>query len=126
MDEWEHRQAVFKMMNQYNVPISKWLELKFALIGKFVAFTCYVTGFFIPTYFAGRLESGNTCEYYRMVDLFEKIGITEHSMLLNEMGDKEKEHEIYLAKLIANHWMLPFFQKLFKWGPDNSFKCDNE
>lgn len=124
IDEWDHRKAVLTIMQQYNVSKSKWLEIKFGIIGKLVAFSCYVTGFFIPTYFAARLESGNTCEYFRMMDLFDELNIKEHHAILNEMGNKEKEHEIYLGELIADHWLLPIFQKIFKWGPNRSYKCD--
>ena len=74
----------------------------------------------MPFYFAGRLESGNVCEYFRMKHFFNSLGITKYDQVLYEMGIKEKEHEIYFLSRIKNKKMLPFFQKLFSWGNNSS------
>ena len=70
----------------------------------------------MPFYFAGRLESGNVCEYFRMKQYFNSLGITEHDVILYEMGIKEKEHEVYFLEQIKTNKLLPYFEKLFKWG----------
>ena len=121
-DEWNHRREVLKLMQQYDVPVSKAYELRFHIIGKIISASCYVIGWFMPFYFAGRLESGNVCEYFRMKQFFNQLGITEHDALLYEMGMKEKEHEIYFLGKIKNNKLLPFFEKLFAWGGGQSFK----
>src|SRR6201999_4079723 len=54
LDEWGHREQVLKIMQQYNVPISKWYEIRFHVIGKIISGSCYVIGWFMPFYFAGR------------------------------------------------------------------------
>jgi len=77
-------------MNQYEIEVSKWYELKFHIIGRFISFSCHVIGWFMPYYFAGRLESGNVCEYFRMIHYFHEIGIKDHDKVLFEMGIKEK------------------------------------
>ena len=120
-DEWEHRNEVLQIMKEYKVDVSKWMELKYTIIGKFISWSCHVIGYFLPIYFAGRLESGNVNEYFIMKDWFNELGIYKHDDLLVEMGIKEKEHEIYFAQLIANHWMLPYFERVFGWGPDLSY-----
>ncbi len=121
IDEWNHREEVLKMMKQYNVPISKFYEFRFHVIGKIISGSCYVIGWFMPFYFAGRLESGNVCEYFRMKQYFNSLNITEHDKLLYEMGIKEKEHEEYFLAQIKDSKMLPFFEKLFSWGGNSSF-----
>lgn len=121
LDEWSHREEVLKIMNQYEIPISKWFEIRFYIIGKIISFSCYLIGWFMPYYFAGRLESGNVCEYFRMMKYFHEIGIIEHNEVLFEMGIKEKEHEIYFLDRIKNKKLLPFFEKIFGWGNSNSF-----
>lgn len=121
MDEWHHRAEVLKIMQQYDIPVSKWQELRFYVIGKLISFSCYIIGWFMPYYFAGRLESGNVCEYFKMMKYFHSIGITEHNNILFEMGIKEKEHEIYFLDKIKNKKLLPFFEKIFGWGIKNSF-----
>ena len=121
IDEWNHRAEVLKIMQQYNIPVSTWYEIKFYVIGKIISFSCYIIGWFMPYYFAGRLESGNVCEYFRMMQYFHEIGITTHNTILFEMGIKEKEHEIYFLSSIKNKKLLPFFEKIFAWGNHKSF-----
>ncbi len=121
IDEWNHRDEVLKLMNQYNVPISNYYEFKFHLIGKLISASCFVIGWFMPFYFAGRLESGNVCEYFRMKQYFNSLGIKEHDVILYEMGIKEKEHEVYFLEQIKTSKALPIFEKLFAWGLLKSF-----
>ncbi len=116
IDEWNHRTEVLKIMQKYDIPVSKFNELKFHIIGKVISGSCHVIGWFMPFYFAGSLESGNVCEYFRMMHYFHEIGISEHDEVLYEMGIKEKEHEVYFLSKIENHKLLPFFEKLFSWG----------
>jgi rubrerythrin len=121
LDEWGHREEVLKIMKQYDVPVSKYYEFKFYLIGKVIWWACYVIGWFMPFYFAGRLESGNVCEYFRMKQFFNSLGIKEHDHILYEMGIKEKEHEVYFLEKIRNRKMTGFFEKIFSWGNKKSF-----
>jgi len=116
IDEWNHRAEVLKMMNQYNVPVSQWYEVKNYFIGKVISTGCYLIGWFMPFYFAGSLESGNVCEYIRMKRLFNALDITEHDEVLYEMSLREKEHEVYFYEKIKDNKLLPFFEKLFAWG----------
>ncbi len=120
-DEWFHRKEVLAIMKQYSIPISKYYEIRFHVIGKIISGSCYVIGWFMPFYFAGRLESGNVCEYFRMKQYFNSIGIKEHDKLLYEMGIKEKEHEVYFLEQIKTNKLLPFFEWLFSWGGKSSF-----
>ena len=119
-DEWNHRREVLAIMQTYEIPVSKYYEVKFHLIGKFISACCYVIGWFMPFYFAGRLESGNVCEYFRMMHYFEELEITDHHAMLYEMAIKEKEHEMYFLGKLQSHRLLPFFEKVFAWGKNRS------
>lgn len=121
IDEWNHRKEVLEIMNHYGIPVSKFYEFRFHVIGKVISGACYVIGWFMPYYFAGRLESGNVCEYFRMMQYFHELNILEHNTILYEMGMKEKEHEIYFLSKIKNKRMLPIFEKIFAWGSAKSF-----
>jgi hypothetical protein len=103
-------------MNYYGIAPSEWYEVKFAIIWKFISASCYVIGWFMPFFFAGKLESGNVCEYFRAKQLFNAIGIHQWDQELYDMGIKEKEHEIYFLNKIKNSKVLPYFEKLFSWG----------
>jgi hypothetical protein len=78
----------------------------------------------MPFYFAGRLESGNVCEYFRMKHYFNSLGIKKHDVVLYEMGMKEKEHEVYFLEQIKDSKLLPFFEKLFFWGKSSFNNID--
>jgi hypothetical protein len=65
-DEWEHRKNVLIIMQQYRIPISRYYEFKYHLIGRIIGYSCYVIGRFMPYFFAGKLEA-NVCEYFVMI-----------------------------------------------------------
>lgn len=115
-DEWNHREHVRVLMRRYGVPVSRFYEFKFLVIGKLIGTSCHVIGRFMPFFFAGRLESGNVCEYFVMMHHFHSLGIREHDPVLYEMGLKEKEHEIYFLDQVRSSRWLPFFEWLFSWG----------
>jgi hypothetical protein len=94
IDEWNHREEVLEIMHLYGISVSRWYEIKFYCIGKLISASCHVIGWFMPFFFAGKLESGNVCEYFRMKRFFNELGISEHDEILYEMGIKEKEHEV--------------------------------
>jgi len=119
-DEWEHRENVLSIMKEYVIPVSKYYEFKYAVIGRLISFSCYFIGRFMPYFFAGKLESGNVCEYFKMMKGFHSIGITEHDEVLHEMGIKEKEHEVFFLEMIKDESWMPIFEKVFKWGEKNS------
>ena len=120
MDEWNHRQEVLNIMKEYDIPVSKYYEIRFHIIGKIISFSCYIIGWFMPFYFAGSLESGNVCEYFRMKQFFNNLHITKHDITLYEMGIREKEHEVYFLSKIKNNKLLPFFEKIFNRGNKKS------
>lgn len=119
-DEWQHRAEVLRIMQEYEVRVSAYYEIKYYLIGKIICYSCYVIGWFMPMYFAGRLESGNVSEYFNMKELFNQLNITRHDAILIEMGMKEKEHEVFFLSKIRSHKWLPLFEKVFSWGNNKS------
>lgn len=57
-----------------------------------------------------------------MMRYLKEIEITDHDAVLYEMGMKEKEHEVYFQKCLANNRLLPLFQKNFGWGQQKQFQ----
>ncbi len=124
-DEWDHRRNILAIMRQYDVPVSRYYEIKFLLIGRVIGASCYVIGRFMPYFFAGKLESGNVCEYFVMIHHFHALGITEHDRVLYEMGLKEKEHEVHFLNVIKDAARLPLFERVFAWGAKASLNDVN-
>jgi hypothetical protein len=119
-DEWDHRREVLAIMNEHGIPISRWLEWKYWWIGRVIGLSCHVIGRFMPYFFAGKLESGNVCEYFVMLKQFRSLGITRHDEILYEMGVREKEHEIHFLEMIKDAPWLRYFEKVFSWGVEES------
>ena len=119
-DEWNHRREVLAIMQHYSIAPSRGYEFRFAVIGKIISASCYVIGWFMPFFFAGKLESGNVCEYFRAKQYFNSLGIHQFDQVLYDMGMKEKEHEVYFLNKIKNSKVLPFFERLFSWGRNKS------
>jgi hypothetical protein len=119
-DEWDHRREVLKIMQRWNVPTSRRYEAKYWLIGKVIGLSCHVIGRFMPYFFAGKLESGNVCEYFIMLRQFRELGINDHDVALYEMGVREKEHEVYFQDVIKDERWLPLFEKVFNWGAETT------
>ncbi len=121
LDEWHHREVVLSIMQQYGIQPSRYNEIKYHIIGRILSASCYVIGWFMPYFFAGRLESGNVCEYFVAMRYFNDLGITAHDKDLYEMGIKEKEHEVYFQKSLENNRLLPLFERVFGWGSRHSY-----
>lgn len=119
-DEWNHRANVLAIMQRYDIPVSRWHEFKYAIVGRAIGLSCHFIGRFMPYFFAGKLESGNVCEYFVMLRHFHDLGIRDHDEVLYEMGLKEKEHEDYFLSLIRDARWLPLFEKVFSWGRNAS------
>lgn len=119
-DEWNHRRNLRVILDRYEIPVSRAFEIRFYCIGRIIALSCHVIGWFMPYFFAGKLESGNVCEYFVMLRHFHSLGIHDHDDVLYEMGIKEKEHEVYFLEKIRHSRLLPWFERVFHWGPGST------
>lgn len=115
-EEWEHRAGVYKWLNELDAEPKKFREAVFWTIGRSLGILCYVSGWFFPMYFAGRLESRNTQEYDDAAAFAKELGMQECVSEMLEMSAKELEHEEYFRKVVANHRLLPITRKFFKWS----------
>jgi hypothetical protein len=122
-EERHHRSCVCAIMDDIGVSPSSWYEWKYSMIGKIICVSCYLIGWFMPMYFAGRLESGNVNEYIEMKALLNAAGITRHDAIVDEMTWVEKDHEVFFLEHVTGHWMLPLFQVVFRWGPGHSYNA---
>jgi hypothetical protein len=111
---------VMGIMKKYAVPESLYYEFKYKVIGKMISLRCRVIGRFMSFYFAGRLESENVCQYFRIMQCFHSLGVHNHDRILYDLGMKEKEHEVYFLNNIKNNKLLPLFERIFSWGKNKS------
>ncbi len=116
-EEWVHREHVGLMLESLKAAPVKTRELKMWIIGRSVGIGCHLIGWFLPMYFAGRLESGNADEYRSAALHASHLGLKEFEAELLVMAQVEREHEMYFLSVVADHPRLPFMQAIFKWGP---------
>jgi demethoxyubiquinone hydroxylase (CLK1/Coq7/Cat5 family) len=128
-DEWAHRENLKRLLFKIDQTPSLWYELKFAIIGKLIGASCHFIGWFIPMYFAGRLESKNVNEYVVMGELANQYGLFDEVECIKEMALVEKQHELFFLEKAATSRAIFIFEKLFKWGPSfsfNNYSIENE
>ena len=115
-EEWTHRATNLKWLDYLDTKPRKIREAIFWTIGRTLGVTCFVSGWFMPMYFAGRLESQNSVEYEDAAAYAKELGMDECVSDLLEMASVEVEHEIFFRTVIAGHRVLPFMKRLFGWS----------
>ncbi len=80
---------------------SKFLEIKLWIIGRSIGFACHLIGWFLPMYFAGKLETNNVCEYEKAAGWARELGLEDFLPDLHEMAAVEVEHEKYFFEAIG-------------------------
>jgi demethoxyubiquinone hydroxylase (CLK1/Coq7/Cat5 family) len=115
-EEWAHRANVEKWLAELDAKPKKLREAVFWTIGRTLGTSCYVSGWFFPMYFAGRLESGNVKEYEDAAAFAKELEMRECFEELMEMAEKEAEHEVFFRNVVAKHKLLPVMRAIFRWS----------
>lgn len=117
-EEWIHREGVGRMLAHLGARPLKRLEVRLAIVGRVIGLGCHVIGWFLPMYFAGRLEHGNVDEYVHAAFHADALGLGEFAAELRGMAEVEHEHERFFLSCIAGHRLLPMMRAIFNWGLD--------
>jgi rubrerythrin len=115
-EEWAHRANVGRWLETLGAKPRKLREAVFWTIGRTLGLTCYVSGWFLPMYFAGRLESQNVREYVEAAEFAGELGMKECFEEMMEMSRVEAEHEIFFRHVVTEHRLLPITKAFFKWS----------
>jgi len=115
-EEWEHRANVRKWLEHLDAKPNALREKIFWTIGRTLGLTCYISGWFFPMYFAGRLESQNVQEYVDAAEFAKELEMPECFDDMMEMSRIEGEHEDYFRSVVKNHRLLPITKTLFRWS----------
>ncbi|MEQ8764091.1 MAG: hypothetical protein RL885_09195 [Planctomycetota bacterium] len=111
-EELVHREDLEQMLTELGEAPSPWLELKAKLIGYPLGFLCHLSGWLLPMYGAGRLESRNVREYETAARHAWDAGRTEWVECLLVMAEVEWDHERYFREKVASH---PLGRRLRLW-----------
>ena len=99
-EEWVHRRKVGEMLAELGKGPVRARELIFGVIGRILRFLCPLSGWYLPMYFAGRLETMNVDEYETAARDAAAEGLVEMQQELERMALVEKEHEAYFLGVI--------------------------
>ncbi|HEX3102677.1 MAG TPA: demethoxyubiquinone hydroxylase family protein [Pyrinomonadaceae bacterium] len=115
-EEWVHRAANLKWLEHLGAKPRKIREAIFWTIGRSLGISCFVSGWFMPMYFAGRLESQNSVEYEDAAAFAKELGMDECVADLLEMARVEVEHEVFFHNVVSGHRLLPIMKRVFRWS----------
>jgi rubrerythrin len=116
IEEWRHRENVRRWLSELNAEPRKSREIVFETIGKSLGVLCYVSGWFLPMYFAGRLESQNVQEYVDAAEFANELGMQSCFEEMMEMSRVEGEHEEFFRQTVSHHRLLPVTKMFFRWS----------
>ncbi len=115
-EEWQHRACVLGWLEKLDAKPRKIREAAFWTIGRILGIGCYVSGWFYPMYFAGRLESQNVQEYVDAANYAKELGMDDCVTDLLKMSAVEQKHEDFFKSVVQNHFLLPVTKTFFRWG----------
>lgn len=104
-EEWHHRQLVGEILAAIGSAPDARRELRAAVIGHTLGALCHVSGWLLPMWGAGRLESRNIQEYEHAARFAAGCGLSLHVDCLLTMAEVEWEHEFYFRKKVERHWL---------------------
>ncbi|PYS34333.1 MAG: hypothetical protein DMF75_06750 [Acidobacteria bacterium] len=102
-DEWRHRRLVGEMLARLDAKPSRRREIRAAIIGRTLGLLCHLTGWLLPMYGAGKLESRNVKEYETAARYARDCRYFKLIDCLLEMAEVEWDHELYFRSRVLSH-----------------------
>ncbi len=100
-DEWVHRRKVGALLEILEARPLAMREARASAVGHTLSLLCGFTGWFLPMFLAGKLETKNVCEYEKAAGWAAELGLTDFVPGLMEMAAVEVEHEKYFFEAIG-------------------------
>jgi demethoxyubiquinone hydroxylase (CLK1/Coq7/Cat5 family) len=115
--EWHHRHVVAGLLSDLGARPARRRELLMLAIGRTFGPLCHVAGWFLPMYFAGRLEAMNVGQYATAAEHATAAGLDHLVPVLAEMTAEEARHEAWFGDRVRGHRLLPVARVLGRWSP---------
>ena len=115
-EEWDHRRRVGEWLEKLGAKPRSVREKVFWTIGRSLGLICFISPWFMPMYFAGRLESQNSTEYEDAATFAKELEMPQCVEDLLDMARVEVEHEVFFRNVVTGHRLLPFMKRIFRWG----------
>lgn len=115
-EEWAHRKKAGEWLSYLGAKPLLYKEAIFWAIGSIAGPLCYVTGHFMPMYFAGWLENGNVKEYEDAASFARELGMSDCEADMLDMACAEAKHEAFFHDTVSKHRLLPVMRSVFRWS----------
>jgi rubrerythrin len=102
-EEWHHRNLVGEMLKTLGAEPNRVREIRASIVGRVLGVLCHISGWLVPMYGAGKLESKNIVEYETAARYARACGHTEFVDCLLTMAEVEWEHEHYFRLQVLQH-----------------------
>lgn len=112
LEEWQHREAVARMLAILGEAPSPIRESVFTAIGKTLRFLCPWSGWTLPMLCAGVIETINVGQYVRMAGDAAESGLKQMATELEAMAEVERRHEAFFFTALAAGRLWPVFRLL--------------
>ena len=104
-EEWHHRQLIGEMLLSLNSRPNAFREVRATILGRVLSLLCHLSGWLVPMYGAGKLESRNIREYETAARYARNCGRDDLVDCLLTMAEVEWEHEHYFrARVLGHRW----------------------
>ncbi len=102
-EEWHHRRLVGGILESLGAKPLRRREIRAAVVGRVLGMLCHVSGWLVPMYGAGKLESRNIREYEDAARFARACGRDDLVDCLLTMAEVEWEHEAYFRARVLSH-----------------------
>lgn len=116
-EELEHRAHVGTMLAELGHKPSRLRDAAMWCVGTAIAASCFVGGWYVPMYGAGRIERRNIWEYEDAVRLAADAGQGAMAEALLAMAEVEWDHERFFHDQVRSHWLHGRFGSWPEPGP---------
>jgi demethoxyubiquinone hydroxylase (CLK1/Coq7/Cat5 family) len=115
-EEWHHRERVGRWLKTLEAKPRLLREKVFCTVGRTLGIICFLSGWFMPMYFAGRLEGRNSVEYEDAAAFAMELEMQDCVDDLLDMARVELEHEVFFRETVTGHRLLPVMKRVFGWS----------
>ncbi len=125
-EERAHRARVGEMLATLGARVRWWRELRMFLTGIVIAGLCFLGGWYVPMYGAGRIERQNIREYEEAARLALLAGFAAWADELLAMAEVEWDHEQYFHAKVRGHRLHRLLPAWPPTGPRGEIRASFE
>jgi len=101
-EEWLHRTAVGRILQELGSRPSEFREALFSLVGNLLLRLAPYSGWYMPMFVAGKMEAMNVGEYTRMQSWASQLGLHSMADEFQQMAVVERAHQAFFQERLRS------------------------